>query len=1563
MKCSRCGNFIKSIYDCNICKQKLCSEDCLISHTSLYHQSNISSPKMTRSVIINNSFFINKRNSNPKSDFSPFLVKGVYNNKEINYDKFYSLDNFTTIDQKGKPKVIGNGSFGIVYLFKNKLNKRSYAIKHMEKEDLIKYLNNLDQIYDEIDIQSRCHHPNIIKLYYVKETKESFDLVLEYAKYGTLFDFIIQQRGLSENLAFKFFIQIVNAIKFLHENNIIHRDIKPENILLFDNYLVKLCDFGWSIKCENKLPGGSFSGTVEYMSPELLNNEDYGKEIDLWMLGIFLYELIHGFSPFRPKRQEFEEKELIDNIHKHEILFYMPCSDEFKELVFWLLEPEVSKRCTIDEIYNSKFVKKFEMEEFGNNNSNDTDEHNSRDEYEYYIDQSFNTSNKANTSIEYKPENNFNKMKRNILINRYENSEETNDSRIILQSEENKNLNDARILEIPKSKRKKSERLVSSKLKKFHLNINDDDMGEDELNAPKNNKRNRNKNKEINNSKNSNFQNIILSNSPSSNDQEKNGKNINLILSNPNINKNIKERIFILNKASQKKILNEENLKIQNIKITNYIFNNKEIKVSKKLVKTKNDFLEEVNQKLLSKKISSNQKNQILSLSLVPGTVDYNSLLNHSTSTEGPLIITKEENIKFNMNEANQDYIYPPMNESLKLPIKFPHKYIEFPFDHFGSSSSLDLLSQKTIFNNKMIKHKNVKNKKRKEEKYIEIKQKEPNDNMRRRNKAIKNETPLDNHKEENKNKDIKDKKENKEIKEIKPTDNFKKKMNHENNTKILNNNQNTKKQYINSNNNTPRNEKGNTNINIIDKENPISEIIAQKIIENINLGHEEKNFRNISMRNTKDFEYKKRQKSVDINKTHLFQTEKGKNKKGQYKNTKDLIKYNVEYKKNLFSNNIIENGKNEKRPLVLKAINKKKNKSYVLKNNEIKKFMENKNIIKEKNINKKLNNNFNDKREPKSKSVNKNRDFKFNKDKKDFKLSKSSRYIINNIKELGKIKKLKKVSVYTNKNISLKEKNENTKLEKNDYKEIIKTTEENINSEMNDNNLKKYINKDKRELQVNLTKMKDSLKNKNKEVKKEVKENENGEIINKNNNNNIVLNKDPDILNVNTNPNGATNLFIKEDGKNNNKEKTLKINNKKIIDKTNNKIGIGENKGKIKNSPKKRLIIGKEIIGDKFDNYHVKEIYKSKELIQNEGIKPNKDIETDNNSERQKNNLDIGMKITKQIKTKEKGVKTNSNQKGRNTVNRNLLNIKNSARIKNINKGLKLCLDNISQNVDENSYKENRTTRLNIESSEKFAEHKNFNLKLSAINKKEKDKISQKIFPKKVGRDDNSSNSSIYEYDKPQSDEENKINDNKDKKLKLSENEIGNKKNLSDIKKIKNFFDDNIKENNKINNNSSNTNNMKPINQNNLEKQKDFKIKLEDSFDCNQDIINNNIIKKEFPKEQKFNKMHKNKTDGLLNKNLKDNKIKNNKKIQSPKNENSEINAEINNKEILLEPKDMNNNISNNDRAKNFKKKYKKSLTETIKDLNEQNEKGNDSESYIIEGDSDYGDCEIFKL
>ena len=612
MKCSRCNNSIKSLYECNICKQKLCSEDCLIIHSSLYHHSNISSPIVTHSLNNNNSFIINNiRDSNYiKNKFSPFLVKGIYNNDEIKYDKLFSLENFKMIYSKGNPKIIGDGSFGQVYLAKNKINKKLYAIKHMIKKDLIKYLNNLEQTYTEIDIQSRVNHPNIINLLYVKETDEAFDLVMEYSKYGTLFDFTIKYRGLDENLVFKFFIQIVNAIKFLHDNNIIHRDIKPENILLFDNYEVKLCDFGWSVKCETTLPGGSFNGTTEYMSPELINNEDYGKEVDIWMLGILLYEMIHSFSPFRPKKQNFEENELIENIKNNEILFYMPCSDEYKELVFSLLEPDVKKRYTIDDIYKSKFVKKFEMEEFGKLNFI-SDERYNLENNDNEENKSFNSNHKTNTSFENIQENKLIKMKKKLSLYRYDNNDDLNDSiRFFPKNDDitetsNDNLNDARFIDRANTKRKESDILTHMRKKNlveekniFKNNNPEDnvDEKEDEINAPKNNNRNRIK-KKIKNTKLSELnlslhnskemetkdQTNNINNSPKNSEKiaKQKDNNINLILPNQFINNNINKRRFFHNLEKDKKKLDisEDNINVQNIRITNYIFNNKENQV------------------------------------------------------------------------------------------------------------------------------------------------------------------------------------------------------------------------------------------------------------------------------------------------------------------------------------------------------------------------------------------------------------------------------------------------------------------------------------------------------------------------------------------------------------------------------------------------------------------------------------------------------------------------------------------------------------------------------------------------------------------------------------------------------------------------------------------------------------------------------------------------------------------------------------------------------------------------------------------------------------------------
>jgi len=121
---------------------------------------------------------------------------------------------------------------------------------------------------------------------------------LEYASSGTLFNLIKKKKNLDEKTAFHYFIQTSAAVLFLHENNLVHRDLKPENILIDENNNIKLCDFGWCVELSmgNRV---TFCGTYEYMAPEIIKEKPYNQGIDIWSLGILLYELIHGYSPFR----------------------------------------------------------------------------------------------------------------------------------------------------------------------------------------------------------------------------------------------------------------------------------------------------------------------------------------------------------------------------------------------------------------------------------------------------------------------------------------------------------------------------------------------------------------------------------------------------------------------------------------------------------------------------------------------------------------------------------------------------------------------------------------------------------------------------------------------------------------------------------------------------------------------------------------------------------------------------------------------------------------------------------------------------------------------------------------------------------------------------------------------------------------------------------------------------------------------------------------------------------------------------------------------------------------
>jgi NIMA (never in mitosis gene a)-related kinase len=252
-------------------------------------------------------------------------------------------------------QVIGHGSFGRVEKAQYLRDRSIVCIKTQEFHDNSEILKILQQ---ESDILFSLYHPNIVK--YVKSFAERgrFYIVMEYVEGQDLGTCLSKNGPLNEQQALYYFIQLVSALKYCHDNQILHRDVKPQNILITSNNQLKLADFGISRNVEHAAK--TLIGTPFYMAPEIFSNQPYSFPVDIWSLGCVLYEMVTCRKPFGNNPMLF----LPNVLHQPPFPIEGNISNNLQYLIFSMLNKNPSERITLDQIQNVAFVKQFSQQFF-----------------------------------------------------------------------------------------------------------------------------------------------------------------------------------------------------------------------------------------------------------------------------------------------------------------------------------------------------------------------------------------------------------------------------------------------------------------------------------------------------------------------------------------------------------------------------------------------------------------------------------------------------------------------------------------------------------------------------------------------------------------------------------------------------------------------------------------------------------------------------------------------------------------------------------------------------------------------------------------------------------------------------------------------------------------------------------------------------------------------------------------------------------------------------------------------------------------------------------------------
>jgi serine/threonine protein kinase len=283
------------------------------------------------------------------------------------------------VDDMTLIKPLGKGAFGEVYLTSKRGSSQKYATKRIDKKFTVnpkakKYLDN------EIAILRAIDHPNIVKLYEVKETSTCYYLVTEYCNGGGLSDCLEEYQNkynkpFPEEIVQYLMKQIVDALSYLHGKTILHRDIKLDNILVnFDNEddrrnknmlkaKVKMIDFGFARYLKKEELAYSTLGSPINMDPGILrklnkmaHSSEYGydEKADIWSLGTICYEMLIGHCTFDADSM----KDLVSKVEKGDYFIPTTLSKEAVSFLNGMLQYDIKKRLTAKQLSGHKFIRK-----------------------------------------------------------------------------------------------------------------------------------------------------------------------------------------------------------------------------------------------------------------------------------------------------------------------------------------------------------------------------------------------------------------------------------------------------------------------------------------------------------------------------------------------------------------------------------------------------------------------------------------------------------------------------------------------------------------------------------------------------------------------------------------------------------------------------------------------------------------------------------------------------------------------------------------------------------------------------------------------------------------------------------------------------------------------------------------------------------------------------------------------------------------------------------------------------------------------------------------------------